>query len=217
MTFNQFVEKHLGKGADYDGVAGVQCVDLIKCYLNEVFGIKPGAWGNAHCWYNNFGNIAVLKAKFTRIANTADFVPKQGDIVVWSSSLSKGGWGHIAIASGEGDTKHFYSYDQNWTGKHDACEKIRHSYSCVLGVLRPIDQTPFSGEQLMTFKVNVGGLHYRLSPSLSGKVCGTLKNGSLIQVVKGWGRTKDGYVWYKFKQDSKYYYCAAKYLKYVKG
>ena len=44
MTFDQFISKHLGKAMDYDGVSGVQCVDLIKYYLDEVFGIKPGAW-----------------------------------------------------------------------------------------------------------------------------------------------------------------------------
>lgn len=43
MTFDQFIKKHLGKAMDYDGVSGVQCVDLAKYYLDEVFGIKAGA------------------------------------------------------------------------------------------------------------------------------------------------------------------------------
>ena len=47
MTFDQFIKKHLGKAMDYDGVSGVQCVDLAKYYLDEVFGIKAGAWGDA--------------------------------------------------------------------------------------------------------------------------------------------------------------------------
>jgi hypothetical protein len=141
MTYKDFIAKYNGKGIDYDGVAGVQCVDLAKQYLHDVFGISPGAWGDAHAYYDNFNSIPALKNNFTRIANTADFVPKQGDIVVWSSALSSGGWGHIAIATGEGDTTYFYSYDQNWTGKHDVCTKIKHTYKCVLGVLRPKNQT----------------------------------------------------------------------------
>jgi hypothetical protein len=136
MTYKEFITKYNGKGIDYDGVAGVQCVDLAKQYLHDVFGISPGAWGDAHAYYDNFNNIPALKNNFTRIANTADFVPEQGDIVVWSSALSSGGWGHIAIATGEGDATYFYSYDQNWTGKHDVCTKVRHTYKCVLGVLR---------------------------------------------------------------------------------
>lgn len=30
MTFDSFVERYIGKAVDYDGVAGVQCVDLVK-------------------------------------------------------------------------------------------------------------------------------------------------------------------------------------------
>lgn len=48
-TYEQFIKAHNGKAADYDGVAGAQCVDLTKFYLKEVFGIEPGAWGDAHC------------------------------------------------------------------------------------------------------------------------------------------------------------------------
>lgn len=143
-TYAEFIKKYNGKAKDYDGVAGVQCVDLIKYYLKEVFGLNPGAWGDAHCYYDNFNNISALTKNFVRIANTPSFVPQKGDIVVWAPSLN-GGWGHIAIATGQGDTKCFYSHDQNWTGNHDACTKIKHNYNHVYGVLRPKDQTKVTG------------------------------------------------------------------------
>jgi hypothetical protein len=136
ITYEQFIKNHNGKGVDYDGTAGVQCVDLAKAYLKEVYNITPGSWGNAHCYYDNYSAITSLKNNFARIPNTADFVPQKGDIVVWDSGLSSGGYGHIAIATGEGNTSYFYSYDQNWTGKHDPCTKIKHTYSHVAGVLR---------------------------------------------------------------------------------
>ena len=41
IIYDKFIKNHNGKAVDYDGTAGVQCVDLVKCYLNEVFGIKP--------------------------------------------------------------------------------------------------------------------------------------------------------------------------------
>ena len=140
-TYEQFIKAHNGKAADYDGVAGAQCVDLAECYLKEVFGLESGAWGDAHCWYDNFNNIPALKKNFTRIPNTPDFVPKKGDIGVWDSGLSAGGWGHIAVCSGEGDTSKFYSYDQNWSGRHDPCTRIQHTYSHFAGVLRPKDRS----------------------------------------------------------------------------
>lgn len=222
MTYAEFIKKHKGKGVDYDGTAGVQCVDLAKCYMAEVFGMKPGAWGDAHCYYDNFNSISALKSNFTRIANTASFVPKKGDIMVWSSKLSSGGWGHIAICTGEGNTNYFYSYDQNWTGKHDPCTKIKHTYNCVLGVLRPKDQTKITGtststntETLITYKVTASKLRYRKSPSLTADIAGTLEKDEKVKAVKGYSKAKDGYTWYKVKINKKYYYCAAAYLKRV--
>lgn len=145
-NYDAFIKGHLGKAVDYDHVAGAQCVDLAKCYLKELYGLESGAWGDAHCWYENYNNIPTLKNNFTRIANTPSFVPKKGDIVVWSGHLSPSGHGHIAIADGKGDTTYFYSYDQNWTGQHDPCTRIKHNYTAFYGVLRPKDQSKITGE-----------------------------------------------------------------------
>jgi hypothetical protein len=215
MTYSEFIAKYNGKGVDYDGVAGVQCVDLAKLYLHDVFGINPGAWGDAHCYYDNFNNIPALKNNFIRIANTADFVPKQGDIVVWSSSLSKGGWGHIAIATGEGDTTYFYSYDQNWTGKHDKCTKVRHTYKCLLGVLRAKGKSTSTSNSQS--KSNYGSattttaLNYRTAPN--GSKVGTLASGTKVYFADNSKTAKDGYTWRKILLNGKNYYVADKYLK----
>lgn len=153
MNYDEFIKAHIGKAMDYDGCAGAQCVDLAKYYLDEVFGIRPGNWGDAHDYYDGFYSHPELIKNFDRIQNTPKFVPNRGDICVWKSSLSSGGWGHIAIATGEGDTTYFYSYDQNWTGKHDACAKIRHNYNHFAGVLRPKNQNIINGETAKRIKV----------------------------------------------------------------
>ena len=131
MNYNEFIEKYVGKSFDYDGVAGVQCVDLIKMYLDKVFNIKVGSLGNAKDYYLNFEKLPISKY-FRKIKNTALFIPKKGDICVWGSGLNI--YGHIAIATGEGDTKYFYSYDLNWGSKN--VKKVLHSYRGFLGVLR---------------------------------------------------------------------------------
>ena len=141
MNFDEFVKTYLGKSTDYDKAAGVQCVDVIKIYLDKCFGIKAGKWGNAKDYYEGFNNVSVLRNNFTRIANTPDFVPQKGDICVWGANLSnEHNFGHIAVATGEGNTKEFYTYDQNWGGK--PMKKCKHNYKAFLGVLRPKDQTP---------------------------------------------------------------------------
>lgn len=138
MTYDEFVKAYNGKATDYDGAYGAQCVDLIKAYLNKVFGIKPGSWGNAKYYWINFSKHSELTKNFTKIKNTASFVPQAGDIMVWNGNVG-GGCGHVAICTGEGNTSEFYSYDQNWNGK--AMHKVKHDYDDVYGVLRPKDQS----------------------------------------------------------------------------
>ena len=222
MNYQEFIKKYNGKGIDFDGRYGVQCVDLVKSYLKDVFGITAGYWGDAHAYYDGFNSHKELTANFTRIKNTADFVPKKGDIVVWSSKLNNGP-GHIAIANGEGNTKYFYSYDQNWTGRHDKCTLVKHNYNCVLGVLRPKNQSkivtvsaPFkSGTYTLTTAVkvragsNVNARQLRRSElTTNGKanskvgVYAVLKSGTKVtvgQVVKvndkeWWGKIPSGWI-----------------------
>ena len=150
MNYNEFIKTYKGKSFDYDGVSGVQCVDLVKQYLNKVFGIKPGSWGNAKDYYEDYNSNKTLKANFTRIANTPEFVPKKGDIAVWGTGLGNK-YGHIAIATGEGTTSYFYSYDLNWNGK--TVKKVKHTYKGFLGVLRAKDQEKITETAKVKFVV----------------------------------------------------------------
>ncbi len=136
MTFDSFVKRFIGKAVDYDGVSGVQCVDLVKLYLYNVFGIRAGAWGNARDYWLDFNSHKIMKENFTKIKNAPEFVPQKGDILVWSGDISiKNNYGHVAIATGEGNTNTFYSYDSNWNKKE--MQKVKHTYFALYGVLRP--------------------------------------------------------------------------------
>lgn len=135
MTFDEFVKKYKGKGINFDKLYGVQCFDLANQYNRDVIGCGMFTGLYARQIYEDFDKQAV-KDYFTRIKNTPSFVPKKGDIVVWGGSLN-GGIGHVAIATGEGNKRYFYSYDQNWLGKNDPCTRVYHNYNHVLGVLRP--------------------------------------------------------------------------------
>lgn len=138
MTKQEFIKSHLGKACDYDGVAGVQCVDLIKFYLRDCFGISPGSWGNAkEYWYHT---QPILLSYFKKIPNTPDFIPQYGDICIFD-----GEYGHICIGASainggirtkSGTTSFFYSFDQNYNNTK-ACTLTKHSYKNFLGVLRP--------------------------------------------------------------------------------
>lgn len=139
MIFDEFVKNYNGKATDYDGGYGVQCVDLIKLYADKVLGLKFGAFGDAHAYYDNFNNIEMLKQNFERITNTPEFIPQKGDIMVWNKNRG-GGCGHVAICNGVGTTSYFCSYDQNWNGTK-AMQLVKHTYSNVYGVIRPKNQS----------------------------------------------------------------------------
>lgn len=146
MNFDEFVKKYNGKATDYDGGCGVQCVDLAKLYMDKVLGIKIGAIGNAEAYWNRYNELSILNKNFDRIANTPNFIPQKGDIVVWG--LKHGKYGHIAIADGVGTTSYFYSYDQNWHGK--AMKRVKHTYKDGFeGVLRSKRETAVNGSKFV--------------------------------------------------------------------
>lgn len=210
LTFDEFKNKYLGKKTDYDGVCGVQCVDLAKLYFNKCFGFKPGAWGNAKDYWTGFNNHPELVKNFDKIKNTPDFVPKKGDVVIWNENISsKNDYGHIAIATGEGNTSYFYSYDQNWGCKE--MKKIKHTYYAVYGVLRPKNNK----SQIKTVKAN-GGLNAYTSLTAS-KSSLLIPDGVKVEVTNSSAGKKKikgvTYTMAKVIYKSKTYYVAAKYLK----
>ena len=209
MNYQEFINAHNGKGTDYDGAYGVQCVDLIKAYLKKVFNISPGAWGNAHAYYDNFYSISGLYKNFTRITNTASFVPQKGDIIVWRKGTGFP-YGHIAICNGEGTTNWFKSYDQNWTGKNDKCTLITHNYNMVAGVLRPKNQSLITGvsgsgsnvanntSTSYKVKITAGRLNVRNGAGTQYRINTVVKQGEIYTIVQtfgGWGKLKSGAGW----------------------
>ena len=157
MNYEEFIKKYNGKATDYDGGYGVQCVDLIKLYLDKVFNIKIGAIGNAEAYYRRYNEISVLRNNFTRIAYSKGFNFQKGDIVVWGTKQSPNG--HVAIATGEYDSIVFYTYDQNWGSKE--MKKVAHRYAYVDGVLRPKEQSKINQNEILDiFDANLYNSNY---------------------------------------------------------
>ena len=183
MNLNEWVKKYNGKSIDWDGVSPYQCVDEVKCYLQECFDVKTkgkgvSAWGDAKDYYLCFndkswgGYKKIHDAGFIRIANTPTFVPARGDICV----MNNGKYGHVSIATGKGNTKEYYSWDQNWGGKY--IHEVKHTYSFFLGVLRP--------PRVAKTAVNI-----RSGPGTQYEVLGEIKKGGKCAFLESdgiWGR-----------------------------
>jgi CHAP domain-containing protein len=129
---DKFINDNNGKFIErVDPSALNQCFDL-AIYWCEYLGLPKSVFsglGLAHQIYDGWSN-----PQFAKIANSADFVPQKGDIVVFSGSLN-GGVGHVSIATGKGDTNSFESFDQNWKAGSPAT-LVTHNYNFVLGVQR---------------------------------------------------------------------------------
>jgi hypothetical protein len=129
MTLDDFFTTYSGKGIDFDGSFGFQCVDLIQQYTADVLAIAPWGSGNAVGRWTSYP-----QQHFTRIPRTLLSAPKPGDIVVWGSGI--GPYGHIAVAR-SGNALGFESFDQNFP-VGSLCHFQKHSYKHVLGWLRPV-------------------------------------------------------------------------------
>lgn len=138
MNYDEFERKYIGVPVDFDGVAGVQCVDLVDQYLKDCFGITDVWVQGAKDIYNNFSQFGDLVANFDRIPNTPDLVVNKGDIIVWGG----GSWGHTGIGNGQGNKRYFVSLEENTLGNHEPTQLVKHYFdndvsNPVLGVLRP--------------------------------------------------------------------------------
>ena len=151
-SFDSFKEAYLGKAVDYDDVAGIQCVDLVDRYLEDIFGIT-GVWvDGARDLFNKFTSFPPLVVNFTKIPNKEELVVQKGDIVVWGG----GTWGHCGIGTGVGNLDYFETIEENTLGKHEPTQVVKHYFEgnrendgCnpVLGVLRPKHQDKVLGQK----------------------------------------------------------------------
>lgn len=136
MTTDQFITKWNGRYVDFDGKFGFQCVDLVRQFVKEMYGLDPykaiPTTGSAKDIFNNFKDNQFFK----KIKNTPTGVPQKGDITFWGYYPFITGWtGHVAIFVA-GDTHNILSFDQNY-GRPNFCRYVNHNnnYKGVLGWL----------------------------------------------------------------------------------
>ena len=128
MTVRGFFDKYNGKGIDYDGWYGFQCMDLYHQYDKECIGSKNYPAPAAKDVWNKYDfNF------YKRISNTPTNIPQEGDVIIWGTTI--GPYGHIAVFYAC-DVINFTSFDQNFP-INSKCHFQVHSYKGVLGWLRP--------------------------------------------------------------------------------
>ncbi|NUI83539.1 glucosaminidase domain-containing protein [Staphylococcus borealis] len=133
------------KGVDVDGRYGFQCWDLPNYIFNRYWSFRT--WGNANAMArrDNYPSTA-----FKIYANTPNFVPKPGDIAVWTA----GTYGHTNIVVGPCTKSYWYGVDQNWSPVSEYYGSrallVKHSYSDGPGGVRYFVRPPYKSEPKKT-------------------------------------------------------------------
>lgn len=134
----KWAKSMIGHRIDIDHMHGPQCWDLPNYIFQKYWGFRT--WGNAV-------DMAYYKYpkgfKFYR--NTANFVPRPGDIAVWHPGNGIGWAGHTAIVVGPCNKKMMMCVDQNWVHPErpanyawgSAAALVKHGYTSVTGFVRP--------------------------------------------------------------------------------
>lgn len=127
MTPQEFFTKYNGKGIDYDGRYGPQCMDLMNQFTVEVFGDTSGQLRAPTAYQSWLKN----SPDYEKINYQPGLVPQEGDIIYWSDQYVKD-TGHVAIATNKASQSVFTSFDQNWP-VGSLCHYQEHTYNGVVG------------------------------------------------------------------------------------
>ena len=184
MTFEQWVKTYNGKKTDYDGAYGVQCVDLAKCFIEKVLGIKAQSIGNAKEYWEKRSSVKYLKDNFTPIkCNYKNGELQAGDIGIRTS----GKCGHIFIVAGPTKDGKIKFYDQNASGKGDAMTLRTKAYTqmVITGVLRPKNQKnlPSATKQKKNTEYYKAGKTYTLLTDVKVRKGPSLASGQKLRTA----------------------------------
>ena len=157
MTLQQIISQYNGKfWKVLPNTLPPQCFDLATG-ITDNLGVphypnnpSPFPYANAYQIYTDFG--AWQAQYFDRIANSPTGVPQANDLVIWSNGY--GSAGHVAVATGVGNTDIFQAFSQN-DPFGSPCVLKTYNYNYVLGWLRckiqptqPVDDCPLKLTQV---------------------------------------------------------------------
>lgn len=134
ISVQDFYKETIGKSYDMDHAYGVQCVDGIKKFAQDVYGESNFTCGNgwAYGLWTNYGHNGVEKYfkqfPFSEV--------REGDWVIWNKGSKQAPTSHVGMFLKVVDKNTIVSYGQNQGGKKEF-NKCNVSTDGILGVLRP--------------------------------------------------------------------------------
>jgi len=138
--YNEFFSANNGKSVEVEDANNLwQCMDLAFAWVDKL-AIPRETIRHLYAYQVWKQPLDVTLQYFWYIPNTANGVPKMGDLVVfdaWATGIA----GHIELGTGVGSSMSYQGFSQNW-GCQRYARLVTHSYDGVLGWLRPITNAP---------------------------------------------------------------------------
>lgn len=134
ISVQEFFKNTNGKAYDIDHAYGVQCVDGIKKFTQDVYGESNFTCGNgwAYGLWTNYGTNGV--EKYFKQYSFNDV--KEGDWIIWNKGSKQAPKSHVAMFMKKVNNKTITAYGQNQAGKKEF-NLCNVSTDGILGVLRP--------------------------------------------------------------------------------
>jgi hypothetical protein len=164
-TYQEFKNKWLGKGIDYDGAYGFQCFDVINQYILEMTGQRPlMKLMKASDIFKRPEGIFPDLGKWQIIPNSHGLYPKQGDIIVWDDAGWNGFYGHTAIID-SANNDNCQALQQNGLAPTLPCKiQFWNFWSTPpLGWIRLVVETVTPETPFLQHRVLAGDTQYKLA------------------------------------------------------
>ena len=134
ISVEDFIKETIGKEYDIDKKYGVQCVDGIKKFVQDIYGESDFTCGNgwAYGLWTNYGHNGVEKYFKQYSYKEA----KKGDWIIWNKGSKSAPNSHVAMFINEKSRELVNCYGQSQNGKKAFNESPLWTDG-ILGVLRP--------------------------------------------------------------------------------
>lgn len=171
-----------GKGLDFDGVYGKQCVDFFNYYYQFLTGRGPYGDGYGVPGAKDLWNVPT--SRFTKIANNPNDpnqLPKPGDIFIYNSRWG-GGYGHVEMVL-EATANGVTVIGQNMKGTTDPVSITTRTWgSIVSGLIGWLSFNGFSEVNIQPHQrvVAANGVNYRQKPFVSAPLISEFKSGDVL-------------------------------------
>lgn len=128
MKYQEFKNRWLGKGIDYDGFYGFQCFDVINQYILDITNQKPYIrLATADQIFKQPNDIIPAGVDYQLIANADGVYPQQGDIIVWEKAQWNGFGGHTGVVDNANNDRGLV-FQQNGAKNWEGCQLIEWNF-----------------------------------------------------------------------------------------